>query len=195
MGAPELTRYSQGEGSVDADGLNTFEQTCNVVAELREFIGDDGMQVFLRGLNEAGDGGAGVFYWVPGGTEADDGVNVIVPNGGDGLWLRLGVLVIATQTITDATLTTVDLTTAYAMVVVAKGSPGSPTTLNLPATPIPNAPITVQDGQGDAVSNPITVSGNGALINGAATNVINVAYRARKYVYNTALPIPGWLAT
>lgn len=193
MTAPALARQIQGEGAVDADNFNTFEQTCDVVAELREFIGTTGMQVFLRGLEDAGDGGAGIFRWVEGGTDADDGVNVIVPNGADGLWLRLGVLTIPVQLIDDVTVTTADLTTAYAMVIVAKGSPGSATTLNLPAEPIPNAPITVQDGQGDAASNVITVSGNGRDINGASTSTINTAYGAKKYVYSATLNL--WLAS
>lgn len=193
MTAPALSQYVQGEGSVDADGLNTFEQTCDVVAELREFIGTAGMQVFLRGLEAAGDGGAGVFYWVVDGTGSDDGVNVIVPNGADGLWLRLGVVVEAMQTLTDD-LPSFDLTTAYSIIVVAKET-GSATTLNLPAAPIPGAPIMVQDGKGDAASNAITVEGNGKLINGASTDVINTAYGARKYVYNADLPVPGWLAS
>ena len=49
MSAPALTQYVQGQGAVSADGLNTFLQTCDTIAQLRSFIGTAGIQVYVRG--------------------------------------------------------------------------------------------------------------------------------------------------
>lgn len=91
MSAPTLQAYIQGQGSVNADNLNTFEQTCDNVANLRAFIGLPGMQVFMRGYVDPGDGGQGDFYWNANGTGPDDGgVTTIVPNGAaTGVWTRI----------------------------------------------------------------------------------------------------------
>jgi hypothetical protein len=93
MSAPQLTAYVQGQGSVSADQLDTFEQTCDTVAELRGLTGVPGLQVFVRGYNTPGDGGQGPFYWNPTSTAADNnGASVIQPTGslGAGRWIRLG---------------------------------------------------------------------------------------------------------
>lgn len=62
-------------------------------------------------------------------------------------------------------------------------------TVTLPADPVVHESHTVKDstGAGAAVNN-ITVSGNGKLIDGAATNVIAVTRGAVTYVYNGT----GW---
>lgn len=91
MTAPSLTVYQPGIGSVSADGLNTFEQTCNTVSDLRSFVGTEGVQVVTRGTNAVNDGGAGPFYWASTGAYTDNGVSVIVPGGvTQGAWIRLG---------------------------------------------------------------------------------------------------------
>ena len=91
MTAPQLTVQIQGQGVVSADQLNTYEQTCDNVPELRAFVGAPGVQTFIRGLSTPGDGGAGPFWWNPSGTGPDDGVNIIVPPGAiTGCWVRLG---------------------------------------------------------------------------------------------------------
>lgn len=184
MTAPSLNQYVQGEGSVDADGLNSFEQTCDDITQLREFIGTVGMQVFVRGLATAGDGGAGIFYWIEDGTGTDDGVTIIVPNGATGLWQRLATLVGSSLTVTAGA--SIDLTTAASFVYVQKAT-GSATALNLPATPIPDAPLVIIDAKGDAASNNITINGNGKTINGAATSVISTAYGNKKLVFSSSL--------
>jgi len=93
MAAPALQQYQQGQGSVSADNLNTFEQTCDTVAQLRGFTGAAGMQVYLRGLAAPDDGGQGPFYWNATSTTTDDGVNVIAPGGASattaGRWIRM----------------------------------------------------------------------------------------------------------
>lgn len=91
MTAPSLQAYVQGQGSVNADNLNTFEQTCNNVADLRAFQGLPGMQVYMRGYIASGDGGQGNFYWDATSTSLDDGgVTHVVPTGLTvGGWVRL----------------------------------------------------------------------------------------------------------
>jgi hypothetical protein len=90
MTAPQLTQYIQGQGSVSADGLNTFMQTTNIVPDLRSFVGVTGIQVTCRGQATVNDGGGGSFYWNALGTGPDDGVNTIVPFGAaTGVWTRL----------------------------------------------------------------------------------------------------------
>lgn len=91
MSAPALSVSIQGQGIVSADNLNTYEQTCDNVADLRAFIGAQGVQVYMRGFFTPGDGGQGEFYWNASGTGPDDGgVTKIVPsNAGTGCWTRL----------------------------------------------------------------------------------------------------------
>lgn len=116
MGAPSLTLYVQGQGSVSADGLNTFCQTCNTADELRGFIGGPGSQVYLRGLTNPGQGGQGMFWWNPAATASDDGVNIIAPTGAGttGRWQRLPNQV--TGTFTDLSA---GVGTSSALVVAA----------------------------------------------------------------------------
>lgn len=183
MTAPALNVAIQGEGEISADNLNTYQQTCDTIADLRDFIGAPGVQVLARGLVTAGDGGAGLFYWVEGGTAADDGLTVIVPDGATGLWLRFGVLIQPYQTVTTGDV--VDILPYVGFVFVQKVGTGNPVQLNLPGAPLGGLPIVVIDAKGDAAFHNVTISGNGKTINGAATAVINTAYGNKKLVYNT----------
>ena len=91
MSAPQLTQYALGTAAVTADGLNTFEQTCDNFSQLRTFSGTQGMQVFARGRTSPGDQFGGVFYWVATSTATDDNLNVITPSGNAsaGRWIRI----------------------------------------------------------------------------------------------------------
>jgi hypothetical protein len=91
MTAPQLAVQLNGQGSVSADNLNTYQQTCDNIAQLRAFVGAPGVQVFVRGTSVINDGGQGNFAWIATGTGPDDGLNVIVPAGGapTGIWQRL----------------------------------------------------------------------------------------------------------
>lgn len=90
MAAPSLKVQLQGATSVSADNLNTYEQTCDTVAELRGFVGAEGVQVSIRGLTAPNDGGAGSFYWNASAIGPDNGVSVIVPIGSDlGAWILI----------------------------------------------------------------------------------------------------------
>ena len=91
MSAPALSIQTNGGSPTTADNLNTYEQTCDTVAELRSFVGISGIQVSQRGYLAPNDGGQGVFYWNAGGVAADDGgITTVVPYGsGTGAWSRL----------------------------------------------------------------------------------------------------------
>lgn len=92
MPAPALTRYVQGQGSVSADNLNTFVQSCDTISQLRSFIGVPGIQVYVRGFTVPGDGGQGDFWWDANGTGPDNGIDVVVPTGtASGAWVRLNL--------------------------------------------------------------------------------------------------------
>lgn len=85
----------QGQGVVNADNFNTYQQSADNVAALRAFIGTaaDGIiiNVYVRGLVSINDGGQGQFYWnATAISPVDDGVNTIVPTGASsGCWSRL----------------------------------------------------------------------------------------------------------
>ncbi len=91
MSAPQLTQFVQGQGSVSADMLNGFEQTCDYALQLRSFIGTTGNQVFARGLSAPNDGYAAPYYWDSTSSASDDGISVIAPNGAGatGRWIRI----------------------------------------------------------------------------------------------------------
>lgn len=111
--APQLTTYVDGQLVVSADGLNTFEQTCDNLEQLRELVGTVGMQIFARGFEAVGDGGQGEFYWDENGLGPDNGTTIIRPNdvGEFGAWVRLGflpwlnVFLPKTTEVPDATIT------------------------------------------------------------------------------------------
>lgn len=90
MTAPSLQAYIQGQGAASADNLNTFEQTCDTITQLRAFTGLPGMQVFAAGKIAINDGGGGVFRWSASATGPDDGINIILPTGSArGAWVRV----------------------------------------------------------------------------------------------------------
>lgn len=93
MSAPKLTAQIQGQTVADADRLNTYEQTCDIFSQLRQFVGLPGIQVFARGAGAINDGAAGEFYWDSTATGPDDNLNVIVPTGnaGAGAWVRVSL--------------------------------------------------------------------------------------------------------
>lgn len=63
---------------------------------------------------------------------------------------------------------------------------GSPTTVNLEASPNPGAIHRIKDGKGDSATNPITVQPAAGTIDGAANFVINVNKAAVTFEYNGA---------
>lgn len=86
-----LAVYQQGGNPVNADGFNTFTQSCDVFADLRAFVGTDGIQVFARGKTTVDDGSQGYFYWDTSQVApVDDNDDTIVPYGSSGAcWTRI----------------------------------------------------------------------------------------------------------
>lgn len=85
-----LRRYVQGAGSVNADNLNTFVQSCDNVAQLRAITGVSGMQIYARGTTVPNDGGQANFYWAETATAPDNGVTIIAPTDSTvGRWISL----------------------------------------------------------------------------------------------------------
>lgn len=98
MTVPSLSAQIQGQGTVSADNLNTFIQTCQNSSELRTFVGLPGMVVSIQGISQPNDGLGGNFYWNPSGTETDDNLNYIQPTGSTtGEWVRYDILNSATN--------------------------------------------------------------------------------------------------
>ena len=91
MSAPALVQVQQGITQMSADNLNTYESTCDTLAQLRAFVPAVGQQVYVRGQAAAGDGYQGAFWWNPNLTGAtDDNINTIIPGGvTTGGWVRL----------------------------------------------------------------------------------------------------------
>jgi hypothetical protein len=90
MTAPTPQQFIQGQGTVSADNLNTFQQTCSNVTQLRSVIGLPGMQMFTQGLTVPGDGGARIYYWDSTSIGPDNGTTVIVPQSGvTGAWVAM----------------------------------------------------------------------------------------------------------
>lgn len=92
MSAPQLTVYINGGPGVSGDNFNTYEQTCDTASQLRNFIGVQGIQVFMRGQSAVNDGYQGNFWWNFSASNPtdDNGVTTIVPNGaGTGCWSRI----------------------------------------------------------------------------------------------------------
>ena len=88
---PNLTVSSNGIGVVADSLLNTFVQGAAVVANVRAFVGLSNMTIVTVGQTTPGDGGGRTYYWAPTATAADDGLNVIQPNGVSvGRWLSTG---------------------------------------------------------------------------------------------------------
>jgi hypothetical protein len=81
MAAPALTVAYQGQTVIPADLMNTWQQSCDIIPQLRAFIGIQGIQVTVRGLATPGDGGGGVYWWNPNSTAPDNNGTVIVPPG------------------------------------------------------------------------------------------------------------------
>lgn len=97
MGVPTNTVQQDGLAEVTGDQYNTYTQGCAGLAGLsgfgtgglQNFIGVEGMVVYVPGLASIADGGQGDFYWNALGS-ANDGINNIQPNGAAlGCWTRV----------------------------------------------------------------------------------------------------------
>ena len=89
----QLTVAVQGQGVTSANQLNTYAQTCDGLADMQNFVGVTGVQVYMRGYTALNDGGQGNFYWDSTATGPGDDINIIQPNGvTQGAWVRSPVV-------------------------------------------------------------------------------------------------------
>jgi hypothetical protein len=90
MSLPALAVYSDGGAPVTGDNLNTFVQTAQTAAQLRNLSGQSGMAVMLQGITQPSDGGGGLFFWDALATDPDDNFSTIVAWGTyPGAWVRV----------------------------------------------------------------------------------------------------------
>lgn len=177
MSAPQLVAYQQGVSILNADGLNTFESTCDTFAEMRNFSGTTGMQLFVRGATTQADGGQGVFAWVLVTNPTDDNFSTIVPSGQtSAAWVRIPTSGLAVPTLVVATGSSVTLSSGNYFVVINKAV-GSATSVTLPGAPAPGQTFVIKDGKGDASTNNITISG-GTNIDNSASYVLTINYES-----------------
>jgi hypothetical protein len=85
----------------------------------------------------------------------------------------------------SAVTTSVLLTTGSSYVILVNNS--APVTITLPATPINGQVFKIKNVSGTAVTNIITVAGNGKNIDGSASGLINTDYGALELIYDTTL--------
>jgi hypothetical protein len=79
--------------------------------------------------------------------------------------------------------TSITLTPSSYFVVINKAV-GSPTTVLLLATPATGQTVIIKDGKGDAGINNITINGNGKLIDGFTTFVLNQGHQSINLTFN-----------
>jgi hypothetical protein len=177
MGVPALAAQVQGQGSVSADNLNTYTQSCDIVARLRNLIGLPNMQILLLGISAPNDGGQGAFYWATGSGFVDDGFNTIVPTGtASGAWIRVG----SAGLLPTSPLITVSgtvITKGFQFVPI-NNTTGLPFSVLLSLSPVNGETHTIKDWAGNAASFPITILGNGNLLDAATSYVLAANYQS-----------------
>lgn len=67
--------------------------------------------------------------------------------------------------------------------IVASGA----TTINMPIAPSDGERHIIKDSLGTAGTTPVTISGNGFLIDGAATAILNNNYQAMEFIFSSVL--------
>ena len=85
----------------------------------------------------------------------------------------------------SAVTTSVLLTTGSSYVILVNNS--APVTITLPATPLNGQVFKIKNVSGSAVTNIITIAGNGKNIDGSASGLINTDYGALELIYDTTL--------
>ncbi len=78
----------------------------------------------------------------------------------------------------------VTMLAASSALIVRKGSSGSATAVTLPSSPVPFQLYSVKDGQGDAATNPITITPSSGSIEGQTSFVISYAYQTMTFLHD-----------
>ena len=83
----------ENQGVVGADQFNTFLSTVVNLDQLRTFPGIHNMMCLVQGTNEAGDGGATIYWYDMFNVSMDNNSSVIRPTGTvQGRWIKSGAL-------------------------------------------------------------------------------------------------------
>lgn len=91
--------------------------------------------------------------------------------------------------VTDSSVISVSSNTTIANTVdtVLVSSSGGTVTITLPSSPNPNRKITIKDRTGNALTNNITVNGNGRNIDGSSTAILNTNRASIQLTYSSQL--------
>ena len=92
--------------------------------------------------------------------------------------IRYGGTAEIVNTVTEGVTYTIDHDLNYI------GVSGDTVTVNLPLEPIEFIEYTITDLRGDAETNPITINGNGKLINGETSVIIDTNYGSYTFKYS-----------
>lgn len=168
MTAPQLAVQQSGIGVVGADNYNTYAQTCDNVAQLRAFVGTQGVQVFVRGIGTPGDGGDGGFWWNAGATGAvDDGVNTIVPTGASsGAWLRLSNVTQRYSYQVPVTGFAITIPSGVEALILNPAGALATGALTLPSSPLDGQSVRISSSQAVTA---LTVGAGAATVNNSPT--------------------------
>jgi len=85
------------------------------------------------------------------------------------------------------TLVTSNITLDNTHYVILANSSGGTFTITLPSNPVDGQAYKIKDAGGDALTNNITISGNGKQIDSGSSATINTDYGALEFVYNSQL--------
>lgn len=99
------------------------------------------------------------------------------------VWVNSPYQIAPVRTITAGSVVTV---LSSDLVLCIDKASGSPTTVNLPATPLSGQTFTVKDCKGDAFTNNITINPQVGTIDGASSYVMLLNYQSTTVVYNGA---------
>lgn len=183
-----ITVEPTSDGTISKPIIKTFAGNTGVIIQSRGVINDFSTSGATISDIENIGGGSELFAGLSptdvaefrtlsgtGGIETFQSGNTIIISGGS------SSSVSATRDIIVTTATTFTITTPQNNVqYLASGT----TTYDLPLTPSQGEEIIVSDGLGNASSNNITINGNGNLIIGSSTALINSDYGSLTFLYN-----------
>lgn len=183
MSAPQLTVQINGGPGVSGDQLNTYGQTCDTAAQLRNFIGVPGIQVYMRGQSAVGDGYQGVFWWNYSASSPvdDNGITTIVPNGaGTGCWSRIYDVNNTYTYLVPITGFSVTIGNGISSLILNPAGTLAAGTITMPAAPLDGQIVRFSSTQ---IVTALTVNaGTGQTINNAPTSLAAGVGNAFQYV-------------
>lgn len=185
MSAPALTQYQNGVNQVSGDQLNTFQQWCVNVAQLKAFTGLSNMTVYIEGFVSALDGGQGLFYWNSSSNAADDGgITTVVPNGQvSGAWNRIQAAdVLNYEYLAPLTGFSITIPNYTSLLILNPAGTLAAGTITMPAAVFDGQIVSVTSSQ--TISTLTYTANSGQTIIGAPTTITSTS--PAKFVYRAA---------